>query len=199
MKQNEVKIGMAARVKVGSRLAEVTVLRQLDDGGYRSRIRFECRTSDTGRVIKATAARLRPMPGGRSMAASAHGDPAVETTGGKIVRPGAIPGIRLNPLRVIEQMGPRNAGGIVRFTGRVHVSMPLVEVCREFCRSIGRRSLRQFPAAFRRGAIHCVLAHHTYNRDQYRRVMGHAPIPSEDMAAAAMAGDTAARAAVLAQ
>lgn len=59
MKQEQVQIGMRARVKIGSRLAEVTVLRQLDGRG---RARFECRTSDTGKTIKATAARLRPMP-----------------------------------------------------------------------------------------------------------------------------------------
>lgn len=59
MKQDQVTIGMQARVKIGSRLAEVTVLRQLDGRG---RARFECRTSDTGRLVKATAARLRPVP-----------------------------------------------------------------------------------------------------------------------------------------
>lgn len=59
MKQEQVQIGMQARVKIGSRLAEVTVLRRLDGRG---RARFECRTSDTGRLVKATAARLRPMP-----------------------------------------------------------------------------------------------------------------------------------------
>ena len=59
MKQEQVTIGMAARVKIGSRLAEVTVLRRLDGRG---RARFECRTSDTGRLVKATAARLRPVP-----------------------------------------------------------------------------------------------------------------------------------------
>lgn len=59
MKQEQVQIGMRARVKIGQRLAEVTVLRRLDGRG---RARFECRTSDTGRLIKATAARLRPVP-----------------------------------------------------------------------------------------------------------------------------------------
>lgn len=59
MKQEQVTIGMTARVKIGSRLAEVTVLRCLDGRG---RARFECRTSDTGRLVKATAARLRPVP-----------------------------------------------------------------------------------------------------------------------------------------
>lgn len=50
---------MRARVKIGSRLAEVTVLRQLDGRG---RARYECRTADTNKLIRATAARLRPMP-----------------------------------------------------------------------------------------------------------------------------------------
>jgi hypothetical protein len=59
MKQECVTIGMQARVKIGQRLAEVTVLRRLEGRG---RGRFECRTSDTGRIVKATAARLRPMP-----------------------------------------------------------------------------------------------------------------------------------------
>jgi hypothetical protein len=62
MKQNDVHIGMQARIKIGSRLAAVTVLREIDMGGYKARRRFECRTSDTGRLVKATAARLRPMP-----------------------------------------------------------------------------------------------------------------------------------------
>jgi hypothetical protein len=59
MKQECVTIGMQARVKIGQRLAEVTVLRQLEGRG---RARFECRTSDTGRLVRATAARLRPVP-----------------------------------------------------------------------------------------------------------------------------------------
>lgn len=59
MKQDNVTIGMQARVKIGSRLATVTVLRQIDGRG---RARFECRTSDTGRLVRATAARLRQMP-----------------------------------------------------------------------------------------------------------------------------------------
>jgi hypothetical protein len=62
MKQNDVQIGMTARVKIGQRLAEVKVLREIDLGGWKNRRRFECRTVDTGRLIKATAARLRPIP-----------------------------------------------------------------------------------------------------------------------------------------
>jgi hypothetical protein len=81
MKQECVTIGMQARVKIGQRLAEVTVLRRLEGRG---RARFECRTSDTGRLVKATAARLRPVPPpavramvGRMVAAAAARDEIV--------------------------------------------------------------------------------------------------------------------------
>lgn len=180
MKQNDVQIGGRYRVKIGSRLAEVTVLRRLDGRG---RARFECRTGDTGRTIKATAARLRPC---------------VDSPRGRIVAPTAIPGVALNPARKMERMERFNSSGIVRFCDRLHVSVPLRQACREFVRSVNRRSLRDFTPEFRRGALHCVMAHHSFNRDQYRQVMGHAPVPTEEMVAAAMLGDEAARAAMLA-
>lgn len=62
MKQEQVEIGMQARVKIGQRLATVTVLRRLDGRG---RARWECLTEDTGRSLRATAARLRPLPSPR--------------------------------------------------------------------------------------------------------------------------------------
>jgi hypothetical protein len=180
MKQADVHIGGTYRVKIGDRLAEVVVLRRLDGRG---RARYECRTADTGRTIRATAARLRPC----------EKTPAVAP-----VPPTAIPGVRLNAGRLIEPMQRFNAGGIVRFTDRQHVAMSVLAVCRAFVRSVNRRSLRDFPVAFRRGTIHCILAHHTFNQGQYRQVMGRVPLPSEETVTAAMLGDEAARAAVLA-
>jgi hypothetical protein len=60
MRQNEVRIGGEYRVRIGDRLAPVTVLRRLDGRGV---ARYLCRTGDTGREVRATAARLRPLPG----------------------------------------------------------------------------------------------------------------------------------------
>lgn len=60
MKQNEITIGMTARVKIGGRLAPVTVERVIDRPGRR--LQYQCLTGDTGRRIVCTAARLRPMP-----------------------------------------------------------------------------------------------------------------------------------------
>lgn len=60
MKQEQVTVGMQARVKIGSRLAVVTVEREIDRPGRR--MQYQCLTADTGRRITATSARLRPMP-----------------------------------------------------------------------------------------------------------------------------------------
>lgn len=65
MKQEQVTIGMTARVKIGARLAPVTVIAKRERrpwGNQRRQTVFECRTQDTGRTIMASAARLRPMP-----------------------------------------------------------------------------------------------------------------------------------------
>ena len=58
MKQCEVTAGTRAFVKIGGRLAPVTVERVIDRGGVR-RLHYQCRTGDTGRRITCTAARLR--------------------------------------------------------------------------------------------------------------------------------------------
>ena len=211
MRQNDIQIGMQACVRIGSRLAAVTVVRRLDGGGSRGRTRYECLTADTGRTIRATAARLRPMPSEAARAAAAEvvrkiaaralpPAPATqpETTGGRLARPGRLEGVRLNARRRIEQMGPRNTRGIERCLGAVHVAEPLTVAFRRFLQAIGRRSLREFPVAFRRGAAHRVFQVHRANRRQYCETMRHAPLPSEEMVARALAGDPVARAAVLA-
>ena len=72
MRQNEITIGMAAVVKVGGRLARVTVLRELPTR-YDRRRKFACLTHDTRREITATAARLRPAPGSPGFAPARSG------------------------------------------------------------------------------------------------------------------------------
>lgn len=181
MRQDQVQIGGYYRVKIGGRLAPVQVMRQLPGRG---RLRFECYTRDTNRVIKATAARLRPIPAG---------EPALA-----LVRPDEIAGVRLAPRRLVERMERFNRSGIERFVDRQHVATPLLEVCRAFVRHVKRRSLRDFPPAFRRGAWHCVIGRHLANQREYRQVMGHAPLPTHEQVTAALLGDVAARRAVLA-
>jgi len=64
MLTNEVRIGMAAIAKIGSRYAEVTVLREARS---HTRVRrWICLTGDTRREVTATAARLHGLPGSPS-------------------------------------------------------------------------------------------------------------------------------------
>lgn len=180
MKQSDVQTGGIYSIQVGKRLARVTVVRRVPGSGRR---RFECRFYDSGLSIVVTAARLRLV---------------AQSPQAKLVPPSVIPGVRLNAGRVIERMERFNSQGIVRAAGGIHVGLGFLGCCREFMRMTNRRSLRVFPAAFRRGAIHCLLAHHSFNRQQFLDVMQHSPTPSEEMIAAAMLGNSAARAAVLA-
>lgn len=101
MRQNEVQIGGHYRVKIGQRLAEVTVVRALDGRG---RQRYECRTSDTGRTIKATAARLRPVPPPavrrmvERMVAASTARPAVDDADAIILGGGEAPALHPEPI-----------------------------------------------------------------------------------------------------
>ena len=180
MKQNQVTIGGRYHVRIGQRLAVVTVEHNTR---LRGRTYYACRVADSGRQITCTAARLRQIP---------------ETTGGDIVAPGGIPGVRINHARSIEQMGTFNSRGIHRWVDSQHVATTPLGLARAFCRHVDATSLRQHPPAFRRGALHCLLSRHAANRGLYRDVMGHGPVPSHEMIAAALMGDSDARAAVLA-
>jgi len=64
MRQDQITIGGEYSVRIGSRLAPVTVLAKRQRHSFnRSTTVFTCVTGDTGRQIEATAARLRPLPG----------------------------------------------------------------------------------------------------------------------------------------
>ena len=179
MRQDQVTIGGRYHVKIGQRLAVVTVEQTTR---LRGRTHYACRTADTGRQIVCTAARLRQF----------------EPPRGEIVAPSGIPGMLINHARSIEQMGTFNTRGIHRFADGQHVGMTPLGLARAFCRHVHCGSLRQHLPAFRRGALHCLLSRHAANRDQYRDVMGHGPVPSHEMVAAALMGDRDARAAILA-
>jgi hypothetical protein len=64
MRQDQVIIGGEYCVRIGSRLAPVTVLAKRQRHSYsRTTTYFDCVTGDTGKRIEASAARLRPLPG----------------------------------------------------------------------------------------------------------------------------------------
>lgn len=215
MRQTEITIGMQAAVKIGQRLAVVTVTGKANHSGGR-RQEYWCRTHDTGRMIHATAARLRPMPGTPEAAAEARRRRQAEERRAKtapkptqtreivtprLVRPAMVPGMVRNVSgdNLVEPLIGANREGVVRIVAGVDVSLPWSAACRAVYRVIGRsKALRAFPRPLRRAAWLLVAEEHARNRRLYRETMGHAPIPSEETITAALTGDAAARAAVLA-
>jgi hypothetical protein len=133
MLAKEITIGMQARVKVGNRLAIVTVHGKANQSGGR-RQAWWCRTEDTGRMIAATAARLRPMPGTpeaaaeksrklaaerRRIATTPAGTFAAEPAAPELVPPHPVPGMfaACNQSRLIERLAAPQHMGAASFFG----------------------------------------------------------------------------------
>jgi hypothetical protein len=217
MLANEITIGMQAAVKIGQRLAVVTITGKANYSGGR-RQAWWCRTADTNRMITATAARLRPMPGTPEAAAEkarkakADARRIAKTPSGTyrstpapeapvLVSPAPVPGMitRVNPSQPVERLVGRNREMVEHIVAGVDVALPWSAACRAVYRVIGKGGrLRGFPRHLRRGAWLKVAEEHAANRRLYRETMGHDPIPSVETITAAMTGDAAARAAVLA-
>lgn len=220
MRQNDVQIGGEYRVKVGSRLAPVTVLRRrVRRNVGREQIVFDCRTGDTGREIVATAARLRPVPGtpeaaveqARKRKAQARriaATPAGTYPGSTpvhpepvLVAPSPVPGMvgTVNPWQPVERLVGYNREAVQRIVAGVHVGLPWSSACRAVYKVVGTRGrLHAFPRHLRRGLWLKVAEEHASNRRLYLETMCQPPIPSEEVVTAAMTGDEATRAAVLA-
>jgi len=202
MKQNEIKIGMVAVVKVGGRLARVTVLRELPTR-YDRRRKFACLTHDTRREITATAARLRPAPGSpeddasRSRAAAAAArrsrqeEPRAfalpEGITAALVDARPVPGMisRVNRMPVMA-IYETDRAGVDRVVDRLHCAEPAIEVCRRIRRGLDRFQWHTIPATLRRAVMLAGLERHAANGQLYRATMGHAPLPSERMVADAV-------------
>jgi hypothetical protein len=220
MLSKNIKPGMLARVKVGDRLAVVTVLHQAAFC-RRSRNEWICRTHDTDRVVHATAARLRPIPGtpeaeaerSRKIAAERRrlertpARPATVQPAPALVAPVAVDGMirRVNAGRLVERLVGGNLRAVERIVGDVHAAASWRDACRAVFAVVGEgKRLRstpdnlRVPLALRRGCWLAVAEIHARNRREYREVMGHAPAPSEGMITAAMMGDENARRSVLA-
>lgn len=219
MRAKDVTLACEYRVKIGGRLAPVVVIarRERRTYGGRSQTVFDCRTLDTGRPITATAARLRPVPGtpeaaveqarkrkaqARRIAATPAGTySSTPAPAPVLVAPSPVPGMveNVNPWQPVERLVGYNREAVERICAGVHVALPWSAACRAVYRVIGKGGrLRGYPRALRRGAWLKVAEEHAANRAQYVAVMGHAPIPSEEIVTAALAGDPEARAAVLA-
>ena len=218
MRQNEITIGMQATVKIGSRYATVTILQELP-ARHNQRRRFACQTHDTRRHITATAARLRHVFGTPGDAAenaraearqrrlgrdqrAAEARPWTMPEGLTVTLATAVPvpGMiaRVGRLPVMVMNEPDRAG-VERVVDRLHVLETASTVCRAMRRGLERFIWSTIPATLRRAVLLAALERHQENRRDYRDVMGHAPLPSEELVSAAMGGDHQARAAVLAE
>lgn len=174
MQAKHITPGMTVRIDIRGRLTAGTVISQTGDG----RSILYCVRLDSGTERVLAAGKLWPMP------ESIVG--VWETTGGQIVAPTSVTGARINRRRMIESMGGINARRIKDACGSVHVASSPLEAVRSVYAAAGKRSLRDAPPAFRRGAVHMILATHAANRAEYREVMGHAPLPTEAQITAAM-------------
>ena len=218
MRQNEITIGMQATVKIGSRFATVTILQELP-ARHNQRRRFACQTHDTRRHVTATAARLRHVFGTPGDAAenaraaarqrrigreqrAAEARPWTMPEGNVVslatARP--VPGLiaRVGRLPVMA-LTEADVAGVDRVVDRLHVLETASTVCRAMRGGLERFQWQTIPATLRRAVLLSALERHRDNRRQYQRVMGRAPLPSEELVSAAMAGDHQARAAVLAE
>jgi hypothetical protein len=190
MLQSEVKIGGEYRVKIGSRLAPVKVLHKLPGRG---RQRFACLTQDTGREVKATAARLRPLvdPPRRPAPApqAAPEPPAWDGPIGNEWLPAVpVPGLLGRGNRKVVRLSSANISGIQRIVDRVHVAETMKHVARVVRAEVGRCvQWRTIPRDLRRGILFSAACRHHRNRGQYEAVMGHAPLPSPRAVAEAVA------------
>jgi hypothetical protein len=195
MRQSEVSIGGEYRVRIGDRLAPVTVLRRLEGRGV---ARYLCRTGDTGREVRATAARLRPLPGTPEAAAArrrkveaeaARGPrPFSGSPGERMIDAAPVPGMlaRVGSSPVAALSGA-NGGYIRRIVGGVHVAESFAHVARVVRRNVGGNVVwGTIPRCLRRGLLYAAAERHAAGRRMYRVAMGHDPLPSPRMVADAV-------------
>ena len=184
MRQAEVTIGGEYRVRIGDRLAPVKVLRRLDGRG---RSRFVCLTQDTGREIKATAARLRPLVEASRPAAPPRPVEPSPVPAAWDGHPGdawlplvSVPG--LLPSRQdgrVLRLSQANHAFVRRIVDREHVAEGMMRIARVVRAAIGRNvQWRTIPRDLRRGILFTAACIHFRNRETYTAVMGHAPLPS---------------------
>ncbi len=205
MLQSEVKIGGQYRAKVGNRYATVTVTVLHSRSRPGQRTRFVCLTEDTRREITATAARLSAIIGtpehaaaeareaarraklAEEMAAAAR--PFDGPTGTETVEARPLPGLvqKIGPAPVLA-LSSSNRYTVARAVDAIHVAESLRHVVRVVRAEVGRHVIWQtIPRALRRGIVYAAAFRHASNRNTYRAVMRHDPLPSPRAVAEAVA------------
>ena len=112
----------------------------------------------------------------------------VVSSGAPLAPPAAIPEVgltRVNPARPVESLVGVNLSAATRLVARRHVSDSLLTVARSIARTMNGGA-RRMPVPLRRGLWQTVARLHAANVAEYRAVMGHAPLPTEEQITAAM-------------
>lgn len=200
MLAKDIVIGSTYRCRVSGRLALVKVIS--DRGG--SGRRFTCLTQDTARTIRASAAKLRPVPG--SDAAEAERTrllkAAARRAAANAPRPWSLPdGLEMTYRIAVPVHGmigavgrlpvmnftSTDAEGVARVVDRMHCAEPVMAVCRRIRRALSAKwQWRTIPAELRRSILLEGIGRHSMNRRLYRDVMGHDAPPSGRMIADAV-------------
>lgn len=203
MQSKEIKVGGQYKLKVGNRIAVVTVTQEL---GRSSSFKYRVLTADTNRYILTTARRLRPLveqpkpAKSRELSLRSHRQyedhdgirTAVYIDNPQPVR-GVISNVSNGPITMVGVFDGWDR--IVRCTvDRIHVAESWRVVAwaiRHRIREMYRPS--SLPRALRRGLLYAAAKRHAANRDTYRMVMGQHPFPSEEMIGRAILGTDADR------
>jgi hypothetical protein len=194
MLAKDVQIGSTYRCRVGDRLALVKVVS--DRGG--SGRRYSCLTQDTGRMIKASGAKLRPIPGSdldaaersRKAAAAANRGPRPFSgpAGADTVDAAPVAGILArvgsSPVAALSEA---NHDTIRRIVDACHVAEGFPYVARRVRAKVAAHVIwATIPRALRRGILHAAAQRHGEGRRLYRIAMRHDPLPSERMVSEAV-------------
>jgi hypothetical protein len=200
MRTQDIKVGEQYEMRVSGRTAVVTVKRVYRD--LHGTWRVEAETHDTRRRVRGTCRRLSPSRG--TPAALAEASRLAVATAKREARRDVVPLALPEPTgfyaaRPVPGMlsrvgnGPcaalshRDESPIIDAVGRVHVAEPyLMAVKQVVARLRYLGPWRRYSREVRRGILMVVAERHRRNRETYREVMGHDPLPSESMVARAI-------------
>ena len=200
MRTQDIKVGHQYQMTVSGRTAVVTVTRVYRD--MHGTWRVEAETHDTRRTVRGTCRWLSPLRGTPAALAeeSRLTVAAVKREARRSVVPLALP----EPIGFFEPKpvagmlsrvgnGPcaalshRDESPIIDATCRVHVAEPFIMAVKQVVarlRYLG--PWRRYSREVRRGILMVVAERHRRNRETFREVMGHDPLPSEAMVARAI-------------
>lgn len=179
MLAKDIKIGSIYRCKVGARIATVQVQSVETRGGRRVHL---CRTLDTDRTVRASAAKLRPYSIEDKQAEAARAAQRAARPAKPVREFAGHPGtsfVDLPGRAPVQALSQANAAMVADIVDRCHVFDSPAHAFRKVHASISRRfRWASIPRALRRGITYAAISRHLANRRMYTEIMGHEPLPT---------------------